>query len=88
MTVQSDDGPPSLESAARQLGVAPEALDDAFGVVTIDPSRGLYSVQVDAAHLPAEVSDADAFRGPFSTPRIEPFGPVRSEPKKPQKKTR
>jgi len=88
MTVQSDDGPPTLETAARQLGVTPEAVDEAFGVVPIDPKRGLYSVQVDAAQLPAGASEGEPYRGPFSTPRIEPFGPVRSEPERSDKKPR
>ena len=75
MTVQSEDGPPTLEAAARQLGVGVEAVDATFGVVLIDPERGLYSVQVDAAQLPPEAATDEAYRGPFSNPRIESFGP-------------
>jgi hypothetical protein len=79
MTVRSEDGPPSLEAAARQLGVEPEAVDADFGVVPIDVARGLYGVQVDAAQLPADVMTDEPFRGPFSTPSIEPFAPSRPE---------
>jgi len=79
MTVRSTDGPPTIEDAARQLGVPVVAVDRAFGVVTIDPKQGLYSVQVDAAHLPAD-APSDEFSGPFSDPRIEPFGPPRDAP--------
>jgi hypothetical protein len=83
MTVRSQDGPPTVEDAARQLGVPVAAVDRTFGVVTIDPKQGLYSVQVDAAHLPPEQA-ADEFSGPFSNPRIESFGPPRDSqgPKK------
>jgi hypothetical protein len=74
MTVQSENGPPTLEAAARQLGVVMEAVDASYGVVPIDPKRGLYSVQVDAALLPNESPTDEPYRGPFSNPRIEPFG--------------
>jgi hypothetical protein len=79
MTVQSEDGPPTLEQAARQLGVAVEAVDDSFGVILIDPKQGLYSVQVDAKRLPSE-TPSEPYHGPFSNPRIEPLGPLQSEP--------
>jgi hypothetical protein len=88
MTVQFEDGPPTLESAARQLGIPPEAVDGTFGVVPIDPARGLYGVQVDATQLPDEIATDGRFRGPFSSPRIEPFGPVRSDQNAPRKKSR
>jgi hypothetical protein len=86
MTVRSKDGPPTIEDAARQLGVPVVAVDRVFGVVTIDPKQGLYSVQVDAAQLPADAS-SDDFSGPFSNPRIEPFGPPRDVPPPGKKST-
>jgi hypothetical protein len=63
MTVQSQDGPPTLAAAARQLGVDLEAVDATYGVVLIDPKRGLYSVQVDAAQLPPENAPDEHYRG-------------------------
>ena len=83
MTVQGKNGPPSLGEAAAQLGVAVEDIDAGFGVVPIDPGRGLYSVQVPAERLPARSGADEPYRGPFSNPRIEPFGPVQTEPKSP-----
>lgn len=79
MTVQSEDGPPSLEAVARQLGVGRDAIDAEYGVIPIDVERGLYSVQVDAAQLPAGAATSEPYRGPFSTPRIEPFGSPQTE---------
>lgn len=79
MTVRSDDGPPTLEAAARQLGVDVSAVDPEFGVVLIDPNQGLYSVQVDAAQLPGDAPTKEAYRGPFSDPRIETFGQPRAD---------
>jgi hypothetical protein len=87
MTVQSQDGPPTLAAAARQLGVDLEAVDATYGVVLIDPKRGLYSVQVDAAQLPPENAPDEHYRGPFSNPRIEPFGPPQGGPSDKSRKT-
>jgi hypothetical protein len=78
MTVHSEGGPPTLDQAARQLGVTVEAVDKIFGVVLIDPKQSLYSVQVDAERLPSETA-SESYRGPFSNPHIEPFGPPQSE---------
>ena len=85
MTVRSKEGPPTLVEAARQLGVPVDAVDPHFGVVTIDPKQGLYSVQVDAARLPPEPTGGE-FTGPFSDPRIEPFGPPIDAPPDQRKK--
>ena len=87
MTVTSEDGPPTIEAAARQLGVTVDAIDAAYGIVPIDPARGLYSVQVDSAKLPPETPSEGVYRGPFSNPRIEHFGPpLGSEAPKSDKK--
>jgi hypothetical protein len=84
MTVQSENGPPTLEAAAQQLGVAVEALDVSYGIVSIDPKRGLYAVQVDASQLPPEPPTDEPYHGPFSNPRIEPFGRPTDSDKKPR----
>lgn len=70
MTVKASDGPPSLAEAAKQLGIAIEAIDPDFGVVLISPDRGLYSVLVDARQLPGTSDDE---QGPFSNPPIAPM---------------
>ena len=64
----------SLEGAAEQLGVEPADLDGTFGVVPIDPGRQLYAVQVRADRLPPDFASSEPYRGPFSSPEIEPFG--------------
>lgn len=70
MMVTSPAGPPSLDEAARLLGVPTEACDPVFGVVTISPDRHLYSIRVDAAQLPPAEDDP---AGPFADPPIGPF---------------
>jgi hypothetical protein len=74
MTVELPPGAVSLEEAAKRLGVAPEQLDAEFGLVPVDPDNNLYSVMVDerAAERAGRRAGAE---GPFSNPRIEPFGP-------------
>jgi hypothetical protein len=74
MTVRGTDRAPTLAEAAAQLGVTVDDMDASFGVIAIDPAKGLYSVQVRADRLQTQES-TQPYRGPFSNPRIEPFGP-------------
>jgi len=78
MTITSPRGAPTLTEAARQLGVSVENMDRVFGVVPIDPEKGVYAVQVKGPHPRASQQGTDEFRGPWSNPRIEPFGPVKN----------
>lgn len=73
MTIVADK-PPSLAEAAALLGVSWADLNPAFGVVPIDPDQGRYAVEVDADKVPAQ-PEGQRFRGPFSSPRIDPFEP-------------
>jgi hypothetical protein len=75
MTVSGWDEAPSLEQAAETLHVAPSALDTAFGIVLVDPGRGIFTVRVDRAALDAAGAPDGGVEGPFSDPRIAPFGP-------------
>lgn len=79
MTIACPEGAPGLERAAELLGVAAAEMDRGFGVVVLDPQKGLYAVQVhEAAIKERPASDAGGqAKGPFSNPRIEPFGPTR-----------
>jgi hypothetical protein len=81
MTVTGANGPPSLEAAAAELGVTVDDIDQSFGIVAVDPQRGLYCVQVPADRVPTdtgsgETGSGETYRGPFSNPKIAPFGPV------------
>jgi len=75
MVVKGDRGAPTLIDAARQLKLPIEDLDASFGVVPVDPNRGLYSVRACADHLPP--GESSEYRGPFSDPKIEPMGPIK-----------
>jgi len=52
-------------------------MNDAFGVVPVDPDQGLYAVEIDADKVPAQ-SEGKPYRGPFSSLRIVPMGTPRS----------
>ena len=79
MTVSLPHAVPSLAEAATQLGVALADVDETFGLVPVDPEKGLYAVQVRADKLPSETQDRGAgFRGPWSNPSIEPLSPTPS----------
>jgi hypothetical protein len=80
MTVHGANGPPSVADAAAQLGMKTEDIDPAFGVVPLDREKGLYAVQVPADRVPAGAESATPYSGPFSNPRIAPFGPVQTDP--------
>jgi hypothetical protein len=79
MTVEIPGEKPGIARAAEALGVAPDALDGAFGVVSIDPDKHLYAVQVrqDALAKGTSIDTAGEYHGPFANPRIAPFGPTR-----------
>jgi hypothetical protein len=72
MTVTVPGNAPSLAEAAQLLGVAEAALDHTFGVVAVDPRHGVYTVLVDDK-VASTIAAGPA--GPFSNPRIEPYGP-------------
>ncbi|AWN45375.1 hypothetical protein DK419_02785 [Methylobacterium terrae] len=71
MTVRATRRPPSLQQAARSLGVRQSDMDRAFGVVPIDPDRGLFAVKVRSASVAVQ---GEAGGNRFSNPRIAPFG--------------
>lgn len=74
MTVRCAGGAPDLSEAAGRLGVAAEKLDADFGVVAVDPDRGVYAVLLcDAADAPS--TPAEDVEGPFSNPGVAPYGP-------------
>ena len=69
----------NLEEVRRLLGLSPEEVDPAFGVVNISPAEHLYTILVDEPAA-ARIANADPVEGVYGNPRIEPFGPPGGEP--------
>jgi hypothetical protein len=82
MTVHGQNGAPSLAEAAGELGVSVADVDDKFGVVPIDPEKKLYAVQVKESSVAGrKAGSGEGYSGPYSNPRIAPFGPIQPEKK-------
>ena len=64
----------STRAAADILGIPSDALDESFGVVAIDPDQHLFAVRVFADAIDFDASPPTGGEGPYSDPRIEPFG--------------
>jgi hypothetical protein len=68
----------TLSKVSKRLNLSPEEIDSAFGVVNIDPKRNLYTILVDE-EAARRVSGVPEVKGPFSNPKIEPFGPPKKK---------
>ena len=64
----------NLEDAIRMLELTPDEVDTDYGLVPIDPERGKYVLLVTPAAA-ERIVQLSGVEGPFSNPRIEPFGP-------------
>jgi hypothetical protein len=73
MTIKNPGGRPTLADAARMLRVPASAMDEAFGVLLIDPQRELYAVSVEADALPIPEPPDPRVEGPFADVPIEPL---------------
>jgi len=80
MTIQSKDGPPTLEAVRARYGLTEDEIDPQFGVVEIDPADGSYVILVEEAAA-AKITDGGDWKvqGPYSNPRIAPFGPPQTD---------
>jgi hypothetical protein len=78
VTVKLDPEHASVESARDLLGIDDDAIDRDFGVIAVSPEEDLYTVLVDAG-VAEGMQGGEGVAGPFSNPRIEPFGPPRGD---------
>ncbi len=80
------NGPPTLQEVCEKYGLRLDEVDAEFGVIAIDPEADLYTILVDETaswRIGGQGgSDAEGWQGPFSNPRIEPFGPPKGRPPK------
>ena len=79
VTLRLEPEQANLDEVRRLLGLAPEEVDPAFGVVNISPAEHLYTILVDQAAA-SRVEGAEPVEGVYANPRIEPFGPPLEDP--------
>lgn len=75
--IEAPQGQPTLPQAAQMLQVPEADLDTGFGVVLIDPKRGLYTVRIREQTGAHPDTSNPQVKGPFADPGIGLFGPVR-----------
>lgn len=63
-----------LQDAIRTYGLAPEEVDESYGLVLVDPEQGTHVLMV-TEDTAARITGAAGARGPFANPKIEPYGP-------------
>ncbi|MEO1160767.1 MAG: hypothetical protein AAFW74_09990 [Pseudomonadota bacterium] len=74
MTVECPGDTPSVEMVAKKLNVTVSAIDTKFGVILVDVKRHIYTVRVDKDQLPKDAPQSEGVSGPYSDPKIAPFG--------------
>lgn len=63
-----------LTSTAEDLGETGYDFDHGHGLIEVDPRDHTYTVLADAAAVERVRGDS-RIRGPYSNPKIQPFGP-------------
>lgn len=70
MTVSGLLGPQTAESLAERFDLEVEAFDPTFGVVCVDPNRGIHAVRMSRQVAMRLAESGDEWSGPFSDPGI------------------
>jgi len=73
--ITSPKGAPTIESVCTDHGLNREEIDTDFGVIAVSPGEHVYTVLIDESAAARLEPGRKALSGPFSNPRIEPFGP-------------
>jgi hypothetical protein len=71
-------GTPSLDEIKNSYGLQDREIDSNFGVVPIDLDQRLFTILVDEAAANRISGGKWDAKGPYSNPRIAPFGPPKS----------
>jgi hypothetical protein len=73
MTIHAPGGEPGLPEIMKKYGLAQSEIDQNFGVVPLGNDDYTILVESSAAHKISPDTDWDT-EGPYSNPKIEPFG--------------
>jgi hypothetical protein len=76
MMTLSAPKPPTLEEIRQKFQLDVEDLDEAFGVIEVDPNDQTYAFLVEESKVALiRPQNESTLQGPFSNPSIQPFGP-------------
>jgi hypothetical protein len=77
-SIRWEGEPPTLEEVRARFGFEGDEADEEFGVVSTAPDENLYAILVEESAVQRlrgeREAEAAEIEGPFSNPRIEPFG--------------
>jgi hypothetical protein len=74
VTIRLEDAHANLKQVMERYGLAPEEVDEGFGVVCVSPEQQLYAIVVDD-EAAARIEGQHDIAGVFANPKIKPFGP-------------
>lgn len=78
VTIRAPEGPPTLAALRARYGLTDDDVDTKFGVVAVDPTEHVYTILVEPSAAARITPGAGwEIEGPFSNPKIAPFGPPR-----------
>jgi hypothetical protein len=76
VSIRGPEQAPSTGDVRRRYGLREDEIDTSFGVVEVDPEQHIYTVLVEeTAAAKIQPDEGWQVEGPFSNPRIQPFGP-------------
>jgi len=75
ITVTVPTGRADFTAQRERLGLSEDEVDTEYGAIPIDPEHGKYALRVTPAAA-SRLLGVSGVEGPFSNPRIEPFGPL------------
>jgi hypothetical protein len=77
VTLRLDPAEANLAAVSRKLHLSNDEIDPHFGVVCISPGENLYTILVEES-ASKKLQGNEEMKGPYSNPKIEPFGPPKS----------
>ena len=76
VTIKAPVDPPTIADLCRRYKLHENEIDASFGVVEVDPAEHVYTVLVEeSAAAKIQPNENWKVEGPYSNPRIQPFGP-------------
>jgi hypothetical protein len=81
ITLRFKGAVPTIDELQARYGLTDDEIDKSFGIVEVDPEDRLYTILVEETAVPKVKPDQEIdVKGPYSNPRISPFGPPEASP--------